>query len=311
MRVRLSIIVSLMLALAMIVQGRQLTAKDDPPAGQEKRELTPEEEREALDLAARFTERLRATSDFGQIVDEMFVQSFPERLRQAPRNAMPWAFLDKSLAGSAGPDEARRYYVAMMNFYELYFRLYEVVWQLKKQPGSNADEEEPMLEEVLSPEIIEALLGNPISAGWVKEEENDEREKEGHNNGQLTQGGDSTQAARAATEADNEGAKEADEDGVIKSVSQLKDTSATLEKANELMRKRLSYMPVIAPKISGYGGEEARNGSEKPNLTSLDEGEFGYPAGTPVIHLDVLPYCLDLISVDGRLRILSVSLYVD
>src|SRR3954470_1342085 len=122
MGARLLIIVLLMTALTTLVPGQQAVVHDDSPARQEAAKLTPEEEQEALDLAARFSERLRATNDFGQIIDEMFVPHFPERLRQAPQNSLPLILLDKSLRGRATSDELRRYYAASMNFSELCFR---------------------------------------------------------------------------------------------------------------------------------------------------------------------------------------------
>jgi hypothetical protein len=310
MRVRLSIILLLVIALATIVVGQQPVINDGPsPAGQEKVKLTPEEEREALGLAAQFNERLRATNDFGQIIDEMFVPKFRERLRQTSQDSLPLAFLDKSLIGSVNTDELRRYYVASMNFYQLYFRLYEVAGQLRKQ--SESDKDDPELEEVLSPEVINVLLSNSITAGWIKEDLSDEHEKEGDNNSQLAEGGDSTPAAQAAPKTDNDGAEEESEIGIIKRLSRLNDASATFEKANQLMRQRLMYLPIIAPVVSGNSEEENESDSPKPNPANLDKGEFGLPKGTRVIHLDTIPFCLSLIKIDGRLKILSVSLYVD
>jgi hypothetical protein len=290
----------------MIVSAQQLPAKDDSLAGQEEIKLTLEEEREAMEFAARFSERLRATGDFGPMVDELFVQNFAERLKLAPQDSMPLGFLDKSLVLRASPDELRRYYVASMNFYELYFRLYEVARQLQNQSGS---EDDPKFEEIVSQEVIDVLLKNPLAAEWIKEDSDDE--KESNANSQLAPSRDSAQAAQTTTQTDNDGAKEETTEGMIKTLSQLSDTSATFEKANEMLRERLKFMPIIAPTISGDGQEESEDSSGKPDLTSLDKGEFGYPKGTPVIHINALPYCLYLIKTDGQLKILSAHLYVD
>ena len=66
-----------------------------------------------------------------------------------------------------------------------------------------------------------------------------------------------------------------------------------------------------AQAVSSGGDKESKDDLAKPDLTSLNEGEFGLPRGTPAIHLDILPYCLHLIKIDGHLKILSVSIYVD
>lgn len=315
MRVRLLVIMMLLLVMAATAPAQQQAENDNPPAAQEEQKLTPEEEREALALAARFSARLRSTSDFGQLVDELFVRDFSGRLRQTPQDSLPLYFLDKSLVGRATPDELRRYYVASMNFYELFFRLYEVADQQRKQAGS---EEEPQLEEALSPEVIEVLLSNRLAATWIKEELSDEREKENGDNGRPAEGFDSAQAVQTATDADNGKSEQDNEEVIIKSLADLNDTSATFEKAAELLRQRLSYMPMIAPAVDGNSEEDKEKGEEEgerrePKLssTSLDEGEFGFPKGTPVIHLDVRPYCLTLIKVDGQFKILSANLYVD
>jgi hypothetical protein len=306
MRVRLLIILLLMSAMAMIVSAQQPPIKDDSPAGQVESKLTAEEEREAMELAARFSERLRATSDFGPMVDELFVQNFSELLKRAPQDSMPLGFLDKSLIVDASPDDLRHYYVASMNFYELYFRLLEVACQLKKQAGS---EDDPKFEEIVSPEVIDVLLKNPLAAAWIKEELSDE--KESNDNSQPAPSADSAQAVQTTTQTDNDKAKEETTEGMIRTLSQLNDTSATFEKANEMLRERLKFMPIMVSTISGDVQEESEDNSGKPDLASLDEGEFGLPHGTQVIHMNVSFYSLYLIKTDGRLKILSINIYMD
>lgn len=310
MRVRLPVILLLLLALATTIAGQQPVVNDDPsPARQEEEKLTPEEEREALELVARFNERLRATNDFGQIVDELFVSNVGERLRRAPQDSLPLALLDKSLVGSASPDELKRYYIALMNLYQLFFSLDEVVERIRKQSDTNEDD--LWFEAVLHTELSNVLRGNSITAALFKEDQGDEHKKESSNNGQLAEDGDSAPSVPTTPKDDAGGTEEESEIGIIKSLSQLNDVSATLEKANELMRRHLAYMTFVAPAVSDDSDGESEDDSPKTNLTILNEGQFGYPQGTRVIHLDASPYCLQLIRVDGRLRILSASMYVD
>lgn len=314
MLAHLSITLLLAVTLTGASAGRTLAVKGGPPAVQEK-ELTPEEKREALELAARFGERLLETNDFRQVVDELFVLDFPDRLWQSPHNSLPWYFLDKSLMASAGRDELLRYYVSSMNFFWLVYRLYEAQKQLKG--GLGEDESELKFEEVVSTEVVKVLLANPTLAKFVEQNREEERGAENaKENGSLRplEGGDSAQAAGAAGGADagqKEEDKEEDEAGIIKTLAQLNDISAAQEKAAGLMRRRLANMPHVKRAALADEGGKGERQEQDVTLTSMDEDSFGYPEGTPKIHLDVMPFCLDVIRAGGRLKILSASLYTD
>jgi hypothetical protein len=309
MHVRLSILSLLIVATMTLAISHPLVNDDGLPASRQEKELTPEEEQEARAISRRFNERLRATNDLGGIIDEMFVKDFAEHLRRAPQDWLPWMFLDKNLMAYASPDELRRYYVAAMNFYGLYFRLHEEAKRLQKQSENNEDELK--LEDVLSSEVINTLLSDPTFAEFAelaKKEESDGGTKD-DNLRQPAESGDSAQAAKATTEADANESTEKSEIGIIKHLPQLNAASATFEKANELMRKRLAEMSRKAQAASK--SEDTEKEPDSPYLTSLNEWEYGYPENTPVIHVEGAPFCLYLIKVDGQLRILSAHIYGD
>lgn len=311
MRVRLSLILLLSLTTVSMAASHPLFIKNNLPAGQQERGLTPEEEQEALALVKRFGERWRATNDFGQIIDELFVKDFSERLWQVPQDKLPWAFIDKTLVVHASPRELRRYYIAAGNFYGLYSGLYEAVESLREKSENNADSLE--MAEVLSPEVVKILLSNrtfALLAELSKGEENNESAQENDSH-QPAERADSAQAAPSAAEVNADDSADQSEVGIIKSLPQLNDASATLEKANGLMRQRLLKMPRKAQAASGKEEPESEQDSQKPNLSSLDEEEYGYPKDTPVIHLDSAPFCLYLIKIEGRFRILFVYIPVD
>ena len=282
------VFLALLLGLTLATAGNPSTVRGNRPAVQEdEQKLSPEEEQEARALVARLEERLLATNDFGPIVDELFVGDFQERLWQAPHNSLPWYFVDKFLLGYAGPAELRRFYVASVSFYRLFFRLEEAAKALKKQ--SENSEKELKAADIMSQEIINVLLGNPTIAELAKEfREDDENES--------TRGADDT-----------------DEMGIIKTQRQLEDVSSTLEKANELMRKRLADMlaSLQASRAGGVNEKEGEKDSPYFSPTTLDEDEYGFPQGTRVIHAEVPPFCVYLVRVDGRLRILSAAPTVD
>lgn len=314
MRVRLLIVLLFIVTTVTGTAGHPLSGKGDPlPARQQERELTPKEEQEVRAIARRFIERWQETADFGQIIDEMFVKDFSERLWQVPQEELPWMFIDKPLIVEASPQELRRYYIASMNFYGLYSRLYQVVESLREQSANNEDSLK--LAEVLSPEVISVLLDNQTIAKMAeldKEEESDERAKE-DDDSQSAQRADLAQAARTTAEAPADDSTDQSEIGIIKGLSQLHGVSQTLEKANELMRKRLVKMSSLVKAAAAAGKEDADSKAEtaKPDLTSLDEEAYGYPKDTPVIRLEAFPFCLNLIKIEGQLKVLSVYICVD
>lgn len=307
------------IALLLVLVIQLATAGTYPAIAQESLrvvseealKLTPEEEREVRNTVKAFKERLRETNDFEQIIDAMFVKDFSERLWAAPTNALPWAFLDKAFIASAGRQELLRYYVASMNFNDLFVRLSETAEAQRAQSENNQDE--LPIDAILSPEVINVLLGDPTIgelAIELKKEDENERTKETESN-QPAKNGDSTQAASATPQADGDDAKKADEIGIIKSSPQLNGVSTTIEKANDVMRKRLASMLANAPAKSGGDNTNRRQDALEIFPTTLDEDEYGYSKGTPVIEVTLLPFSLTLVRIDGQLKILAATVYVD
>jgi hypothetical protein len=311
MRLRLLIVLLFITVTVTIAFGQTPADGDDSPARQQETKLTPEEEMEARALSRRFDERLRETDDLGPIVAEMFVRDFPERLRQAPQDWLPWIFLDKPLVARASPDELKRYYIASMSFYWLIFRLSVEAERLRQQLNTNP--EKLKFEEIVSPEVMNTLLSNQTFAEFdemAKERDGDASAEE-NDNQQPAESGDSAQATQATAKTDKDDSTEKTEVGIIKSLTQLNDASATFEKANELMRRRLLNLSLMAQALSESADAEDEPDKQKPDLTNLDEGEYGYSKDMPVIHQEAKPFCLYLVKVNGELRILSVHIYVD
>jgi hypothetical protein len=314
-------IIAFLLALAILftaaVHPSSATSAAVVKEEEEETPLTPEEIVEARDVALRFNDRLKMTNDVGSVVDTMFVSDFSERLRHAPRERMPIAFLDRSLLPTASRDELRRYYVAFLNFYLLMYRLFEVTDKLREQAGGK-DNTDWGIEHELTPQIINILMSDPVIAQLakdLKEDEKDESAKE-DDGSQPAKSGDSSQAASTATQADVANADDTadSEMQIIKTHKQLESVSATLEKAIVLMRQRLASLPAIAPEPSTGDAQESKHDSTEPYLPTIDGsfyGYYGHPQGTRIIQIDALPFCLALVKTDGRLKILSAAIYVD
>ncbi|HYG80713.1 MAG TPA: hypothetical protein VD861_10015 [Pyrinomonadaceae bacterium] len=307
------VFISLLLVAALAAGARPSSARFNPPAApDDEQKLSPEEELEAQALLARFKERLRATKDFGPIVDELFVSDFRERLWQVPRDWQPWGFLDEILAVNADRAALRRHYLAWMNFYALVHELSEAARALKKQAGGDG-EDEVKARDIFSPEIVEVLAGDRTLAWFAEEfkEKEDEESARGDVGDEPTADSSPSSGAGAAATGADAGAE--GDGGLIKTPRQLEEVSSTLEKANELMRKRLAGMAAAlsASPPASAGKEEGEEDSTPISPEPLDEDEYGFPAGTQVIHAEVKPFCVFLVRIDGRLQIMSVALYTD
>ncbi|HWT01269.1 MAG TPA: hypothetical protein VN256_13560 [Pyrinomonadaceae bacterium] len=306
------VLLSLLLVAALAAGARPSSARLNPPAApDDERKPSPGEAREAQALLARFKGRLRETNDFGPIVDELFVGDFRERLWQVPRDWLPWAFLDEILAVNADRAALRRHYLAWMNFYALVYRLSEAARALKKQAGGGEDEVKAR--DIFSPEIVSVLAGDPTLGRFSEELTGKEDEQSAQGDGGNESASDNSSsevAGAAATEVDASGEDDA---GLIKTPRQLAEVSTTLEKANELMRKRLAGMAAALPAspAASAGEEKGVEDSTRSFADTLDEGEYGFPAGTRVIHAEVAPFCVFLVRIDGRLQIMSVALAYD
>lgn len=321
---RTRFIITLLLVVALFLTG---TARPSSASkslrfdDEDEQQLLSRDAQEARELATRFSERLRETNDFGQIVDELFVKDFPARLQQSDGSMLPLNLLGKGLIKEASPGELRRYYVAALNFFSLFYKLAEASAHPKKKAENGEAEDggvEMNFEDALSPEIMAVLERDPTLAlviQEIKKDEEDDGAKENDDRDQPAPGGDSTQAASATTK--NDDAADDDDDStekneleIIKSLAQLNGVSGTLEKAIELMRHRLASLLAVA---SAEPKDAAKAKPDPPDVNSVvsDEVYFGYPKGTTFIHLDILPFCLTMTRIDGQLKISSVAIFVD
>lgn len=305
---------SLLLVAALAAGARPSPAGLNAPAApDDEQQLSPEEEREARALLARFKGRLRETNDFGPILDELFVGDFRERLWQVPRDWLPWGFLDELLAVNSDRAALRRHYLAWMNFYALVYKLSEAARALKKEAGGDG-EDEVKAKDIFSPEIVEVLAGDPTLAKFSDAFTDEEDERSAQRGDESAADNSPSEDARAAAAGVDAGVEGGEDDGVlIRTPRQLEEVSSTLEKANELTRKRLADMAAALPASppASPGKEEGEEDSTPLSPETLDEDEYGFPAGTPVIHAEVAPFCVFLVRIDGRLRIMAVALYTD
>lgn len=250
--------------------------------------ITAEEKQEVLAVAERFIRRMQKTNDLAPLIGEMFVSDYAERLRQEAINKS-LLFLRKSVAEQASREELVRYQISLNN------SGYLVGLLLADYEGSHAttdeEDDEGDFVNALPPDIHSLFKNEPVLSSLF-EKEQAERSRPG---GQI---------------------KQPDEDDnlyePIRSVEQLRNLTATLEQASVLARQHLgglSVKPSLLERHKGANEEENREAERdwmRPRAWALAREFFGYPEGARIFCANVLIYHMDLVRVDGKLKVLAL-----
>ncbi|HEY0322717.1 MAG TPA: hypothetical protein VGC66_17315 [Pyrinomonadaceae bacterium] len=275
----------------------------DVQAGKEK--ITPEEEREALQLAGQFVKGFEEKNNLLALIDELYVKDFDARLRPSFSDYSYIASVKAEVLERANGEDLRRFYVAVLDFTYAGGFLYGVNQYNRKLKGDEPRDNDPAISELMPPNVIEVFKTDPILAEIIAEGEEEERRKNSEQSDETQQRADAGSEDRIRA-ISNE----------IKSVESLRHYVSTLEKANALIRahlKTLQAPQTWAELISALEQpEEKRESSDNdtcegmcPRVTILSEDFFGCPKGTRLICLKVMLFHVDLVRVDGKLRILT------
>ncbi len=268
--------------------------------------LTPDEELEARSVAEQFARRIENSDDLVSIVDDLYVKDFAERLGREPadRFLVP---VDSELASQVKGNELSRYHIAALRFHYLYMMLYGV-WHYTQLPNTNVkkedSEKEPAAEEIFPPRVIALFKEDPALAELIMEES---KKNENSENTAETNGG----AEKQAVEDDSKKKEAEDNDLTIRSIERLRGIVATLEQVVVAMREHLRTLPV--PQTLQHMMDSVREPDQEIDLaprnlhaTTLAGDHLGAPAGTRLICANVLIFHIDMIRIDGQLKILDV-----
>jgi hypothetical protein len=308
----LTALVLLALTLPCAARVRVSVREDD---GANK--LTPDEEREARELAASFLERLRQTDDVAPLVEELFVSDFDERIAKKDKDYdLPMAFVSREVALQASPEELRRFYVAEFNRFSLILEYY---WfrAVERSDAESEDEDDDSIEKMFPPDVVACLKDDPLYAKLIEEEQAEERARKesAERDGQDTGAGATNDTNSAdtnnegkATEQENQPDQE-DEDVFVKSLADLHAATNATEKTTRALR---AYVPsLIMLRQMQRERNDASDSVEihDPDLDATDRVGYGFPAETRFIHIHVEPlndlhFFLVMVKADGRLRIL-------
>jgi hypothetical protein len=286
-----------------------------------REQLAPEEEREAREFAEALFKRLEEGQDIAPLLEGMFVGDFAERLHASVSSAGSLYLLDRTVAAQATRDEVLRHHVAFSNFIlltaihtmnaRLDARAERRAAKAKEEDkegkageaeeteeGEETDGAEPKLADILPPDVLELFRADPLLGRFLVEEE------EGAAAPQESAAGD----ASAATQ---QGAG-SDEEGFISTVEQLRAFTSTVERANELLRKRLtSEQKKRVFDDWRAAAEEKDSELMRPYATVVTKEWYGYPEGTRIVCVGLLMFHVELVRVGSGYKVLAMYLLDD
>lgn len=266
--------------------------------------LTEEEEREAIAVGERFVRRLQETGDVAPLLRELFVADYAERLRRQESSVRPHLLLGKSVAAQASEEELKRYYIALNNAGYLGGLLSASYEASQTKDEVDGKEHEPKLEELLPPDIMLLFKNDPILASLTEEQGSERIQSEE----EPTRPNEMTGETAPEKESGN---------APIQTLEQLRNFTSTLEEAARLSRKHLAALPTRLNWLDRHEGADEEENWEKerewmsPRAWVLREDFYGYPEGTRIICMKVLCFHMDVVRVEGELKILALYFNMD
>jgi hypothetical protein len=303
MRARSIITFLLIMVLAIAATGRAALVQD------EDTQITPDEEWEARQIANEFTRRFDETHDLASIMDDLYVKDFKERLRHNPQGYF-FISLRPEVALQATDEDLRRYYTTSLNFIYTGAFIGAAIKTIQKESNDeeSEDKESELVREIIfSPQVTALLKSDPLLARALAEEE------------EGKEGSPAEPEKKADPKSETEGGKSSgkveDDEMSIKTVEHLRSYLSTIEQVIALIREHLKSLPVPqtwqglldAARNSGQEADDAMG----PRAYTTSNDYFGCPAGTRLICLDAMMFHMDLIRVDGQLKILNLYFVFD
>lgn len=297
----LLLVLTLATGNVMPVRGQQANVVTDED------KLTAEEEREAVRIAGRFVKGFEEKNDPSYLIEELYVKDFDARLRNELNSFIYLAKVEPEVIAKASDKELRRLYAASLNFIYTSGLLYGISLYNRKLKGIEAEvDDDTPLSELLPPGVMEVLKGDPLMAALIAEDEERESERKG-------------EQANAPEQRDDQGAgkEERADSPEIRSLERLQGFLSTLEKAAAMLREYLKTVQAphtwkeLTNALRELGVREGDDDSCEgmcPRIRILDEEFFGSPKGTRLVCVNVIAFHMDLVRVDGRLRILNIYL---
>jgi hypothetical protein len=296
MNLRTLIALLLMLVMTFSALGFQQSPEEETTADQSDQKTTFDEEREARELAARFVKRWEETEDLSPLIKEFFVHDFAERLHYEPQQLYFGKIKEDEKSILESSADLQRHYVAMTNFLRLLIRLQEIYAPILKAEEGQDDAD---LKHLLPPGLWDIFRSNPVMRAVMSEELGENIESQ--------------------TEASDQSTEDRVNPQVIKNLEELRQLTATLEQAVALLRAQVKTLPltikmsetIVNQQSNMQSSDSEDNDPLMPRAHLLGEDFYGYPKGTRVICFNIMPFHIDLVRVNDRLRVLSLYMQTD
>lgn len=272
-------VITLLLILCLCatpVEARPRLAQEDASA-----RITPEEEREARELAALFARRFRETLDIEPLMGEMFLDDFSRRL-QYEAGKSPGFAIEHNAASQLTEAEFRRFYVSFVNFGSLAIHVtYVGVSSGEVAVGDDVNDDAGNLrmEDIIPPEVAEAFKSDAEISAVLPFSKN--------------------------VSLDDEGRE------TLINLEQARSFPAAWGKMAVILR---GYILKRQPQRGTPEWEESEKDVRiyEPYVLTLDEPSCNFPAGTRQVFVNVqiypaVQFQLTLVRIDERLRVLEAA----
>jgi hypothetical protein len=257
-------------------------------------------------------------------MSEMFIPDFDRHLRNDGHLSL-WISINPSALAAASDEDLRSCYTQNTTFIYLASRFYLTAISERHQLDDEACEKDPSLASVLPIRAIEILKRDPLIAREFLDEDNEEsdRSTDGSNstgaNGNpvtevpLTETDKSLEENGAERKEEDSATatkeKENDSQAGIRSLEQLKNYISVLRRANAILSDEARRRPHLKALLEAKAKQsESDEFSLNPRAYTLTDDWFGYAKGTRVICVNALIFHMDLVEVDGQLKI--ANLYI-
>lgn len=296
----LLLILMLPLAVASASSGQERQDEDERRAAEE--EISEEEKREALQIAERFVSGFEEQNDLLALIDALYVKDFEARLRPSLNDYAYLAEVEQEVIARSTSEDLRRFYAASLGFYYAGTMAYALNEYRKKGMWDGTSEGgNTRIDELLPPAAIAIMRTDPLLAQMIAEAE---REYE-----------------RAITGQSGE-PEPKPVSNKIESLERMRSYTAALEKANALIREHLKTLSpphtwrelmraVAAREAAETGSVNKADDDTSLSVSFMNRDFFGFPKGTRLICLRVLCFHMDLVRVDGALKVLNVHMPSD
>ena len=314
-------------ALMAATMGRTPVNQEETPTQAQEMELTPDEEREARELAEDFIERLEESEDVTPLVKEFYVGDFPERLRDRMERVFPLA-AKPDVAAQMTSDEILRAYAASINCIYLASVHYTEILSRRASekakrglPKDSDTEKDLTIEELIPPKLIKLIQSDPALAAMLAQEMNKQVER--RTSKQETSVIETAPVPESERYQDTQESASLEDIIPFKSIEQMRHYTSLAEQGVVLLREHINSFPKDQRPsvreswyklINTSTNEESDENKDiiSPRLNILTDEFMGYSAGTRLICADVLMLHMDMVrTTDGRLKVLNVYMMVD